>query len=70
MRAAAHQADDVERMQAWAERSAALPSAIPASEMVRSLWDEARRILGRTNDREMSSSHRVLAVALIECATV
>ena len=46
MRAAAGQAGDVERMQAWAGQAAALARAEPAAEMVRRLWTEAQSLLG------------------------
>ena len=46
MRAAATQAGDVQRMQAWAGQSAALAQARPASEIVRLCWEGAQAILG------------------------
>jgi nitronate monooxygenase len=46
MRAAAAQAGDVRRMQAWAGQSAALAQARPAAEVVRDCWDGAQAILG------------------------
>jgi nitronate monooxygenase len=45
MRAAASARGDLNGMQAWAGQSAALGSARPAAELVRSLWDDARAIL-------------------------
>jgi nitronate monooxygenase len=45
MRAAAQQADDVERMQAWAGMSAALARAAPAADIVQTLWEDAQRLL-------------------------
>jgi len=45
MRAEAQKTGDVQRMQAWAGQSARLAHAIPAAEVVRQLWDEARRIV-------------------------
>ncbi len=45
MRAAAQQAGDVERMQAWAGQSAAMARAEPAGGLVRELWDGARALL-------------------------
>jgi nitronate monooxygenase len=35
----------IRRMQAWAGQSAALARAEPAGEVVRRIWDEARRIM-------------------------
>jgi nitronate monooxygenase len=46
MRAAATEANDVERMQAWAGQAAALARAEPAAEVVRALWDGTRALLG------------------------
>jgi nitronate monooxygenase len=46
MRAAAQQAGDVERMQAWAGQSAALARAEPAGSLVDRLWVEARALIG------------------------
>lgn len=45
MRAEAQKTGDVRRMQAWAGQSAGLAHAIPAADVVRRLWDEARQIL-------------------------
>jgi nitronate monooxygenase len=45
MREQAQKAGDVDRMQAWAGQSAALARAEPAADVVRRLWDEARRLL-------------------------
>jgi nitronate monooxygenase len=45
MRAAAVKEGDIQRMQAWAGQSAALARAEPAGEVVRLLWDGARRML-------------------------
>ncbi|MGH7056835.1 MAG: NAD(P)H-dependent flavin oxidoreductase, partial [Acetobacteraceae bacterium] len=45
MRAAAARAGDLTRMQAWAGESASLARAVPAAELVRSLWDEASCLL-------------------------
>jgi nitronate monooxygenase len=42
MRDAAVKAGDVNRMQAWAGQSEILARAVPASDVVRALWDEAR----------------------------
>jgi nitronate monooxygenase len=42
MREAAAKAGDIDRMQAWAGQSAMLARAIPAGDLVRSLWDGAR----------------------------
>jgi nitronate monooxygenase len=50
MRAAASQAGDLERMQAWAGQSAALARAAPAAAVVRSLWEDAARLLGIEQD--------------------
>ncbi|HXP96082.1 MAG TPA: nitronate monooxygenase [Telmatospirillum sp.] len=46
MKADALRVGDVERMQAWAGQSAALGQVLPAAEMVRTVWDDARRLLG------------------------
>lgn len=46
MRDAAARTGDVQRMQAWAGQSAALARAEPAAQVLRSLWDGARAILG------------------------
>lgn len=46
MRDAAARTGDVQRMQAWAGQSAALARADPAAQVLRSLWDGARAILG------------------------
>jgi len=45
MRAAAQKEGDVQRMQAWAGQSAALAPARPAAEVVRDLWEGARKLL-------------------------
>ena len=37
---------NLQRMQAWAGQSAALARAVPADELVRQLWDEARALAG------------------------
>lgn len=46
MRAAATEAGDIDRMQAWAGQSAALAAARPAGDIARDLWDAARAMLG------------------------
>jgi nitronate monooxygenase len=46
MRSAAQKAGDVDRMQAWAGQSARLARAEPAAEVVQSLWEGARALLG------------------------
>jgi nitronate monooxygenase len=46
MTLAAAQGGDIDRMQAWAGQSAALASDRPAGELVTSMWDEARSLLG------------------------
>lgn len=46
MRDAGTKAGDIDRMQAWAGQSAALAQARPAGELVRSLWEDARTLLG------------------------
>ena len=46
MRDAGAQANDLDRMQAWAGQSAALARAEPAGELIQALWDEARQLLG------------------------
>jgi len=46
MRSDAQKMNDIERMQAWAGQSAAMARAMPAAELVRTLWDEARLQLG------------------------
>jgi nitronate monooxygenase len=45
MRAEAQQAGDIQRMQAWAGQSAGLARAMPAADVVRWLWDQARQLL-------------------------
>jgi nitronate monooxygenase len=45
MRNAAVKENDIERMQAWAGQSAGLAKALPAAEIVRSLWDDAQELL-------------------------
>jgi len=45
MRAAAHKAGDVERMQAWAGQSARLARADPAGQVIREIWEGARKLL-------------------------
>ena len=45
MRADGQKAGDVQRMQPWAGQSAALARAVPAAELTRALWDEARAVL-------------------------
>ncbi len=44
MRDAGMKAGDVERMQAWAGKGAALARAAPAAEVARDLWDDARAL--------------------------
>ncbi|HQT79191.1 MAG TPA: nitronate monooxygenase [Rhodopila sp.] len=46
MRDQATKAGDIDRMQAWAGQAAALAPAQPAAEIVRTLWDGARTLLG------------------------
>ena len=46
MRSAGARADDIDRIQAWAGQSAALARAVPAEEIAREVWEEARAILG------------------------
>jgi len=60
MRAAAHTASDVQRMQAWAGQSAAMARAEPAAELVQRLWHEAAAELGEglgTRDHGMATRH-------------
>ncbi len=45
MRAAAVEADDIGRIQAWAGQSAALALQHPAKDLARALWDEAQMML-------------------------
>jgi nitronate monooxygenase len=45
MRTAATQANDVERMQAWAGQSAAFARRAPAETLVRELWESAKSLL-------------------------
>lgn len=45
MRAAAQKEGDIHRMQMWAGQSAAMAKAVPAAELVRSLWDGACRLM-------------------------
>lgn len=46
MRDAATQANDIDRMQAWAGQSAGLARAMPAGEIVTGLWEGAQALLG------------------------
>ena len=46
MRGVAGKEGDIARMQAWAGQSAALARAEPAGLVTRSLWDQARTLLG------------------------
>jgi nitronate monooxygenase len=46
MREAAASGGDIDRMQAWAGQSARLARAAPAGDVAKSLWDDARRLLG------------------------
>lgn len=46
MRADAQKAGDIERMQAWAGQSARLARADPAGQVIREIWDGARKLLG------------------------
>jgi nitronate monooxygenase len=46
MRADAHKAGDIERMQAWAGQSARLARAEPAGRVIAEIWDGARNLLG------------------------
>ena len=46
MRAEAHKAGDVQRMQAWAGQSAGLAKTEPAAEVVRRLWNGTQQLLG------------------------
>jgi nitronate monooxygenase len=45
MRTEAQQSGDLDRMQAWAGQSAALGQALPAADLVRSLWEGATALL-------------------------
>jgi nitronate monooxygenase len=45
MKAAGAAANDPHRMQLWAGQSAAMAKTIPAGELVREIWDDARRLL-------------------------
>jgi nitronate monooxygenase len=45
MRAQANSTGDVHRMQAWAGQAAGLAQVIPAADVVRRVWDGARRLL-------------------------
>jgi len=46
MRSTARRANDLQRMQAWAGQSAKLAKAVPAAELVRSVWEETQALLG------------------------
>ena len=46
LRDAGAEANDIDRMQAWAGQSAALALPLPAAEVVERLWDGARDLLG------------------------
>jgi nitronate monooxygenase len=45
MRAQASETGDLQRMQAWAGQSAGLAQALPAGDLVRRIWEDARRLL-------------------------
>jgi nitronate monooxygenase len=45
MKAAGAAANDPHRMQLWAGQSAAMAKTIPAGDLVREIWDDARRLL-------------------------
>jgi 1-pyrroline-5-carboxylate dehydrogenase len=47
MRDAGTQANDLDRIQAWAGQSAGLARALPAAELIANLWSDARTLLGR-----------------------
>jgi nitronate monooxygenase len=46
MRREADKVGDVQRMQAWAGQSARLARAEPAGQVLRDIWDGARKLLG------------------------
>jgi nitronate monooxygenase len=46
MRKQAAESGDLDRMQAWSGQAAALARAVPAEALARSIWDEARGVLG------------------------
>ena len=46
MRSTARRANDLQRMLAWAGQSAKLAKAVPAAELVRSVWEETQALLG------------------------
>jgi nitronate monooxygenase len=46
MRSDAQRTGDVERMQVWAGQSARLARAEPAGDVLRDIWDGARKLLG------------------------
>lgn len=45
MRDTAAKANDIDRMQVWSGQSGRLAQAVPAADLVRSLWDEVRQVL-------------------------
>jgi nitronate monooxygenase len=45
MKAAGAAANDMHRMQLWAGQSAAMAKPIAAGDLVREMWEEARRLL-------------------------
>jgi nitronate monooxygenase len=45
LRAAALREGDLQRMQAWAGQSASLAKALPASELLKTIWEETRALL-------------------------
>ena len=45
MKDAGAKAGDSHRMQVWAGQSAAMSKAMPAGQMLRQIWDEARALL-------------------------
>jgi nitronate monooxygenase len=55
MRNAANEAGDIGRMQAWAGQSAMLARAEPAGDIIRTLWDGARSLLGHRREDQVAS---------------
>jgi nitronate monooxygenase len=55
MRDAANETGDIGHMQAWAGQSAMLARAEPAGDVIRTLWDGARGLLGHRREDQVAS---------------
>jgi nitronate monooxygenase len=54
MKEAGAAAGDPHRMQMWAGQSAAMARAVPAAELVKQIWDDARGLLNPAATRGTS----------------